>query len=312
MSSPKIVSLLSSATEMLYGLGLGDQVLAISHECDFPANCWQKPRATRTRIDADRSSTEIDNQVRDMLAAGEPLYEIDTALVRQIRPDVIVTQAQCDVCAVRYQDVVSLVADSPELSHTQIISLSPNSLYDVLADVRQVAAGVGATAAGEGYVVRLQARIDAVAQRSAKLAVINRARVLCLEWFDPLMVGGNWMPQLVQLAGGQPGLSTSEQHSPTVTWEQIQAYDPQVMILMPCGFNLQRTLGELPVLQRLPGWENLAATRAGTVFAVDGNAYFNRSGPRLVDSLEMLEVLIKLGPVMGAVPDFWRNSAKAV
>ncbi|MGE0610609.1 MAG: ABC transporter substrate-binding protein, partial [Pirellulales bacterium] len=280
--------------------------------CDFPPVVHNKPRATHTRVAAEAPSGQIDQQVRDLLAAGEPLYDIDAALVKRLRPDIIVTQSQCDVCAVRYQDVVSLVRESAELAHTQIVSLSPNSLEDMLRDVRRVADAVGAGTAGESYIAGLQARIDAVSQRSAGVPLPERTRVVCLEWFDPLMVGGNWMPQLVRLAGGQAGLANAEQHSPTVSWEQVQTYDPEVLILMPCGFTLARTLAEAPLLQRLPDWNKLAAVQKGSVFAVDGNAYFNRSGPRLVDSLELLEVLIKLGPVMGAVPERWTDAAQIV
>lgn len=312
MTGPRIVSLLSSATEMLYGLGLGPQVVAVSHECDYPDDVQGKPRATRTRIAAEAASGDIDRQVRDMLAAGEPLYEIDGELVRRLRPELIVTQAQCDVCAVRYQDVLSLVGGSPELAATQVVSLSPNSLADVLADVRRVAAATGRAAAGDRYLSQLQARIDAVRALGEGIPPIARPRAVCLEWLDPLMAAGNWMPELVKLAGGQPGLSDAARHSPTVSWEQVRDYDPQVIIVMPCGFNLERALSEATPLPRLPGWGDVAAVRAGAVFAVDGNAYFNRSGPRLVESLELLADLFHAASHATEVPPRWRSAARRI
>lgn len=288
----RIASLLSSSTEMLFALGLGEQVVAISHECDFPPAARQKPRVTRTTLAADAASGRIDEQVRELIQQGRPLYELDVARLAQLQPDLIVTQAQCDVCAIRHADVLDAVATTPALRHARVVSLNPQSLEDVLADVLRIGAAADRAEAARQYVAALRERIERIAQVSRQLELSQRPRVACIEWVDPPMIAGNWVPELIDLAGGKQNLATPGEHSTYANWEAVRAFDPEIIVIAPCGFDLARTLAEWPAMPRLPGWAELAAVRASRVYAVDGNAYFNRSGPRLIDSLEILAHLI--------------------
>lgn len=293
MTTKRIASLLASSTEILYGLGLGDCVVAVSHECDFPDEVRSKPRVTHTRVQAEASSRDIDEQVKAACAAGEALYQIDVAKLVELRPDLIVTQAQCDVCAVRYADVVSAVRDNAALSGTQIVSLNPMTLEGVFEDIVRVGEAAGVADRAAEYVRSLGARVEAVRAKSAGVAAERRPRVAAIEWIDPPMLGGNWMPELIELAGGRCDLVQAGRHSTFANWGEVAAFDPEVIVVMPCGFDLKRTMAEAPTLRSFPGWEKISAVRGGRVFAVDGNAYFNRSGPRLVDSLEILAALIR-------------------
>lgn len=288
----RIVSLLSSATEMLFALGRGDQILAVSHECDWPIAATHLPRATRSRIDSRQSSTAIDDQVRHFVTSGQPLYELDEPLLRQLRPDWIITQAQCDVCAIRLADVLKLRDECPELHDSRVLPLNPLSLDDVLSDILRVGEAVGANSQAETLVREYRQRIDRVRNETKQLAAQERPRVLCIEWIAPLMPAGNWTPELITLAGGKCGLATAGKHSRYATWDEVVHFDPQVILVAPCGFNLPRTLMEAEQLPRVSGWQQLTAVREGNVFAIDGNALFNRSGPRVIESLELLAQLI--------------------
>jgi iron complex transport system substrate-binding protein len=290
---PRIVSLLSSATEMLFTLGLGDCVLAVSHECDWPPEVAVKPRATFSHVDSSQSSAAIDEQVKRTLAAGEPLYGIDGELLAQLRPDLIVTQAQCDVCAIRYDDVVDLVATMPSISSARIVALNPVSLDDVLGDIQRVAEAAGVRDRGLEVVAILGARIDRVRRATEPLSAAQRPRTVVVEWTEPLMLAGNWMPELVELAGGTCPLAVAGRHSECIEWEHVVAFDPEAIVVAPCGFGLERSEREAKLLKSRPHWNEIAAVGAGRVFVVDGNAYFNRSGPRLVESLEILAHLLQ-------------------
>jgi iron complex transport system substrate-binding protein len=292
MIPQRIASLLASATEILYGLGLGDRVVAVSHECDFPQEAATRPRVTRTHVDAERSSAEIDTQVHALTTAQSALYSIDVEQLVALRPDLIVTQAQCDVCAVRYADVLDAVATRQELSQTHVVALNPHTMDDVLEDIRRVGEATGTSREAVQYVNRLQGRIDAVRNVAAAISTDKRPRVVAIEWIEPLMVAANWMPQLIDWAGGQQNLTQAGDHSAYSRWDDVRACDPEVIVIMPCGFDLQRTLQEWPVLRSLPGFAETSAVRNGRVYAVDGNAYFNRSGPRMVESLEILAHLV--------------------
>jgi iron complex transport system substrate-binding protein len=287
-----IVSLLSSATEMLFALGLGNRVVAVSHECDWPAEATQRPRATFSRVDSSQGSGAIDDQVKAMLASGETLYGIDAALLADLQPDLIVTQAQCDVCAVRYADVVDLVSSIPALTNTKIVALNPMSLADVLNDIRQVAEAAGVAVRGEEVVAQLSHRIAKIQRATESLSLGERPRTALIEWTNPIMLAGNWMPELLALAGGQCSLTAAGSHSGYITWDKIVAFDPEVIVIAPCGFDLPRSLAEAASLPALEAWKNLSAVRRNRVYVADGNAYFNRSGPRLVDSLEILAHLL--------------------
>lgn len=289
MSVERIASLLASGTEIVFGLSLGDRLVAVSHECDHPPEAASRPRVTFANVNSAATSRQIDDQVRAMCERGEPLYGIDAEVLVELRPEVIVTQAQCDVCAVRYEDVLAMVAREPELCASQVVPLNPTRLEHVFNDIEKVAAACGATEAGKRYVAALRERVEAVAERiRANDSSASRVRVACLEWLDPPMLAANWMPDLIEPAGGRCELTKAGAHSGYANWEDVRQFDPEAIVLMPCGFDLTRTLRESPTVERMPGWGDLTAVRTGRVFAVDGNAYFNRSGPRMVDSLELL------------------------
>ncbi len=292
MTPQRIASLLASATEILYCVGAGQRVVAVSHECDWPADAAHKPRVTRTKIDASAPSAAIDEQVRELLAAGEPLYEIDVEKLVALAPELIVTQSQCDVCAVRLADVEACVASYPALQGARIVDLNPYRLSEIFIDIERVGTAAGCAAAARELVDDLERRVDLVRSRGNSLATAQRRKVACLEWIDPLMVAGNWMPELVELAGGQYPLATGGKHSGYSRWSDVRDFAPEVLVVMPCGFDLAKTLADSATLQALPGWSELPAVRQGRAWAVDGNAYFNRSGPRMVDSLELLAHLI--------------------
>lgn len=299
----RIASLIPAATEILFGLGAGDDVCAVSHECDWPPNAAELPRATYSNVDSSRPGGEIDQRVKTLLARGEPLYGLDEALLASLAPDVIVTQAQCDVCAVRYQDVCSLAQRYPALGAARVIALGPASWDDVLADIARVGGAIDRTASASRWIAELRRRVECVRSRTAEIPHDARPRVVCLEWLEPLMAAGNWMPELVEWAGGRSGLSRPGEHSGYVTWEELAAYDPECLVVMPCGFDLRRSLAEAEALLRHPQWCGLSAVRAKRVYAVDANAHFNRPGPRLADSLELLARLIHPNLFDDPMPD---------
>jgi iron complex transport system substrate-binding protein len=281
----RIVSLLSSATEVLFAVGAGDEVVGIGHECDWPPEATSRPRVTKSWVDSTRPSDDIDQQVRARMADGLPLYEVDGQQLTDLAPDLIVTQAQCDVCAVRYEDVVALVERVPSLNRTRIVALEPRTLKDIFTDVLRVGAAVNRPSAAETFVRHLRERVAAVSRRAD---LTRRPRTVCIEWTEPLMLAANWTPTLIELAGGEAGLVTANAHSTYATWEAVVAYDPEVLLISPCGFDLKRSRQEMQRLFTLPGWWQLSAVRTGRVALIDGNAYLNRSGPRIVDSLEIV------------------------
>ncbi len=310
----RIVSLISSATEILYLLGLGPRVVGVSHECDYPPEVARLPRLTRALIESAASSRDIDEQVRTLSSEQQALYEIDVARLAELQPDLIITQAQCDVCAIRYEDVASAVRSTPALQETEILALNPQSIHDVLADVQRVAEAVDDDEARHRALTYKEDRALSLLrqrERVSKLPPSDLPRVVCLEWIDPPMVASNWMPELVELAGGRSELSRPGAHSTYADWQAIVDYDPQVIVIMPCGFDLPRAIEESQVLPAFAGWSALAAVRAGRVFAADGNAYFNRSGPRLIDSLQILSHLVQPElfppPTDKTAADAWRQ-----
>lgn len=280
----RIVSLLPSATEIVCSLGLEDQLVGVTHECDFPPSVQQLPKVTRTLIPADASSREIDGLVRQRLETNRALYELDLTSLEQVRPDLIVTQALCDVCAVAEDEVRAAACILP--SRPRVINLEPNTLQQVFESIRQVAQAAGVEEKAEELVAALASRVTAVAARSA--AIRERPRVAFLEWLDPPFSCGHWNPELVRLAGGIEGLGREGCPSRTLSWEEVLAWQPEVVFIACCGFGLARTLEDWPLVSAVPGWENLAAVSQGRVYVTDGSHYFSRPGPRLVDSLEIL------------------------
>ena len=283
----RICSLIPAATEIAFALGLGDALVGVTHECDYPPEAKQKPVVVRSMIDPARmTSGEIDREVAEVLQSGKGLYTIDEAAFIDAAPDLILTQGLCDVCALDYNEVVKA---AEKLSRRPIIlSLNPHCLADVLEDIRRIGAATERLIVAEALVQDLQRRID----RVANARPVHRPRVVCLEWYEPLYTAGHWAPEMVELAGGEDMLGRKSEPSSKVEWREVLAARPEVILLMPCGFDVRRTVKEATALRRLEGWNDLPAVRAGRVFAVHGNAYFSRPGPRLIDGLEILEQLI--------------------
>lgn len=300
----RIVSLLPSTTEIVFALGLGDQVVAVTHECDYPPAARERPVITASALDhGDASSAEIDAAVRGPLRDGISIYSLDETLLAELRPDLILTQALCDVCAVSF-DTVARSAGSLD-GAPQLLSLEPTSLAGIFGTILAVGSATGRRAAADELVAQLKSRVAAVRER-ATLAH-TRPRVACLEWFDPPFGPGHWLPELVDLAGGKAGLGRPAEPSQRISWGDVIAFAPEVIVLTPCGFDLERTVREArEVLPHRMGWSALPAVRAGRVYAVDGNSYFSRPGPRIVESLELLaeiihpELFAGWGPADGA------------
>jgi len=285
----RICSLLPGATEIAFALGLGDDVVGVTHECDYPAAARQKPVVVRGLIESNRmTSLEIDRWVGERLGSNQGLYLIDEERLREAAPDVILTQGLCDVCAIDYNEVVA--ASETLAKKPKIVSLTPNCLIDVLDDVARVGEATGQRHRAEKLVQELKQRISAVRQRAAQLA--TRPRVACLEWFDPIYVAGHWVPELIDIAGAEDVLGRRGEPSEKVEWQSIRKSAPEIIVLMPCGFDVPRTLREAAVLKQVEGWHDLPAVKAGRVFAVNGHAFFSRPGPRLVDGLEILAHII--------------------
>jgi iron complex transport system substrate-binding protein len=281
----RICSLLPGATEIAFALGLGDDVVGVTHECDYPAEARQKPIVVRSSIDANRmTSLEIDRWVSERLRSNKSLYIIDEKRLREAAPDVILTQGLCDVCAIDYDEVVT--ASETLAKKPKIVSLTPNCLSDVLTDLARVGEATGQRQKAEQLIRDLEQRITAVRERAAKLSA--RPRVACFEWFDPLYAAGHWVPDMVEIAGAEDVLGRSGEPSARVEWQNVREDAPDILVLMPCGFDVSRTLEEAPVLKRLEGWHGMPAVKDGRVYAVNGHAFFSRPGPRLVDGVEIL------------------------
>lgn len=286
----RIATLLPSATEIVCALGLAEQLVGISHECDFPAEITHLPRLTRAKIDPRGRSGEIDRQVRELVADGLSVYTVLEDELREAAPDVIITQDQCEVCAVSLAEVEVSVrrilgADA------RVLSLSPNTMDDILGDFARVADATGAADAGQRLIDDARSRLARIADRAARAR--SRPRVACIEWLDPPMVAGNWVPGMVRACGGIYELAEPGSHSTAVSWPAIADSAPDVVIVMPCGFDLAQTRRELPALRENPIWRALPAVRNKRVYSVDGNAYLNRPGPRIIDSAELIAGLVQ-------------------
>ena len=283
----RICSLLPGATEIAFALGLGDQIVGVTHECDHPADAQYKPVVVRSAIDSKRmSGAEIDRKVAALLQAGKGLYSIDEAAFAAAAPDVILTQGLCEVCALDYSEVKKAAA---KLNHEpRILSLNPHSLNDILDDILRVGAATEQDSAAAALVSDLRARIAQVGNREPD----RRPRVVCLEWFEPLYTAGHWVPEMVALAGGHDAIGRNGEPSAKIEWRDVLDAKPEVILLMPCGFDVRRTVKESTPLRALPGWNDLPAVRSQNVFALNGNAYFSRPGPRLVNGLEILARII--------------------
>jgi iron complex transport system substrate-binding protein len=277
----RIASLVPSATEMLFALGLGDRVVAVTHECDYPPGAEQLPHLTRSVIPEGLGSAEIDEAVRERTGRGESLYELDEDVLAELDVDLIVTQAVCEVCAVSFDDVVAVAQRLP--TTPEVISLDPSTLGEVLADVPRLAQAADATEAGEQLVAEAGERLDAVALAVEDAA---RPRVVALEWLDPIYIGGHWVPQMIELAGGEDALGLAGEKSRTADWGEVEAAAPDVVVSMPCGYYAEQAAAETI------RWRKHLAQLGARVYAVDAAAYFSRPGPRLVDGVELLGHLL--------------------
>ncbi len=282
--SLRIVSLLPSATEIVCLLGLTDQLVGVTHECDFPPAVAALPKVTRTLIPPDAPSARIDELVRERVRKQRALYTLDQPALEALRPDLIVTQALCDVCAVAEDEVRAAACTLP--GRPRVLNLEPQTLAEVLESIHQVGQATGRPGHADAVVEALQKRIDAIAARSARLK--DRPRVALLEWIAPPFSCGHWSPEIVRLAGGEEGLGQAGRPSRTVPWSEVLGWRPEVVVLACCGFGIPRTLQDVPLLRSYEGWADLPCARNGRVYVVDGSAYFSRPGPRLVDSLEIL------------------------
>lgn len=290
-----ICSFLPSATEILFALGVGEQVAAVTFECDYPPEAVGKPVAVHAAMQSGLTPREIDDAVRQTAADGGSLYFVDWPLLEALAPDLIVAQDLCRVCAI---STPALARDLSQLAAPpRMLSLSPHSLADVLADIEAVGEAVGRSDAALALTDGLRGRIERVKARAgtrtgAGTEVAARPRVLCLEWLDPLYQGGHWVPEMVALAGGEAVLATAGAKSVRIDWEQVLAADPEIIVLMPCGFHLDETIAQFRALTLPPQWQQLSAVRRGEVYAVAGGDYFSRPGPRLVDGLEILDAIL--------------------
>lgn len=288
MTALRICSLLPSATEIVCALGLGDRLVAVTHECDYPPEVLDKPRVTSSIIDsAGLSARAIDQSVRDSLADNATNYRLDRDLLEQLHPDLILTQELCDVCAVGTGEVrraVRTLSSSPD-----VVSLEPRTLGEVLVSILQVARLAGVEDRGAAVCKDLRSRLAAVRE-----AVGGRPcrDVLTLEWMDPVFVGGHWVPEMVEVAGGRDVLGLAGQPSREVSWPEVLETRPEVVVAMPCGFGLERSARELDRSHLPDNWDQVPAVRSGQVYAVDGSSYFNRPGPRLVDGVEVLAAIL--------------------
>jgi iron complex transport system substrate-binding protein len=286
---PRIVSLLPSATEIVCALGFERDLVGRSHECDFPPSVEHLPALTEPKFRPKGTSAEIDRDVKKIVGEALAVYRVDTTKLRELKPDFIVTQSQCEVCAVSEADVEAAVAEWLGVK-PRIVSLAPYALADLFADMQRVADALGAHQRGVDLVARLKGKMDAIAARAKTAA--SRPTLATIEWLDPLMAAGNWMPELIEMAGGTNLFGRAGEHSPWMKFDDLTAKDPDAILVSPCGFAIARTMEETSLMTRSPGWNDLRAVRERRVFVADGNQYFNRPGPRIVESLEILAELL--------------------
>lgn len=273
---------------MVCALGCGAQLVGRSHECDFPVEVTSLPVCTESKLLLNSSSRQIDEQINNLLGASLSIYRLDTRLMQELKPDLILTQSQCDVCAASEADVAKALGNWPG-TPPQILSLTPHRLADVWEDLRRVAAVLGVSEHGKEVLRALKVRCVDVIE---KACLLERPTVACLEWLDPLMGAGNWVPELVELAGGRNLFGEAGKHTGRLKWDDLRAANPDFIVALPCGFDLARTRAEMAGLLTKPGWSDLKTVRKGRVFVCDGSAYFNRPGPRVVESLEMLAEIL--------------------
>jgi iron complex transport system substrate-binding protein len=282
---PRIVSLIASATEIVHALGMEEFLVGRSHECDYPPSVLSLPVCTAPRFPVAGSSREIDRRVKDQLREAISVYEVNETELKRLLPTHILTQSQCEVCAVSLRDVETAL-QCQLVSRPRVVSLQPNSLVDIWSDIQGVADSLGFSSRGQEVVQTLQSRLRSISDRIPKGR--GGPAVACIEWLEPLMACGNWMPELVELAGAVNLFGEAGRHSPWMTWDDLVHRDPEVIMVMPCGFDLKRTHGEMYWLTQRQEWSRLRAVKNRQIYLTDGNQYFNRPGPRIVETLQIL------------------------
>jgi iron complex transport system substrate-binding protein len=286
---PTVASLLPSITEIVCALGCRERLVGRSHECDFPAEVTALPVLTEPKLDPAAPGWAIDARVRALVSEGLSVYRVDAERLRELAPELVLTQDQCEVCAASLEDVEKALEDWLG-ARPRVLSLDPKNLGDVWGDVARVAEALGVPQRGQALREELASRVSEVTERTQRVRL--HPSVACIEWIDPLMAAGNWVPELVTLAGGRNLLGESGAHSPWLDAGSLSAADPDVIVVLPCGFDLARTRAELPALSDSAQWKELRAVREGRVYLTDGNQYFNRPGPRLIESLQILAEIL--------------------
>ena len=286
---PRIISLLPSATEIVAALGFADHLVGRSHECDFPPGVEKLPVCSSTKLPVHGTSYEIDEKVKKIVAEGLSVYRVDADRLRQLRPDLILTQTQCAVCAVTPRDLEEALCTWTG-AQPRILSLEPNNLDDVWNDFRHVGEALGVLPRTEQSIDALTKRLAAIREKARTMS--SRPTVAAIEWLGPLMAGGNWMPELIEIAGGRSLFAKPGEHSPWLDWATLIDAEPEVILLLPCGFKIAQTIADLNLLTENPAWKNLRAVNEGRVYLIDGHHYFNRPGPRLVESAEIVAEIL--------------------
>lgn len=287
--SPRIISLIASSTEIVHSLGLGEFMVGRSHECDYPKTVLDLPVCTGPKFRTDGTSYEIDQKVRALVQEGLSVYRVDADIIENLQPSHIITQDQCEVCAVSLKDLEDAACEMIS-SKPDIVSLKPDCLNDMFDDIKKVGMALNCEDKASELTSNLKSRIEEIEKKTSALLKEGKSkpRVACIEWIDPLMAAGNWMPELVELASGENLFGIKGKHSPYMNFEEVLTKKPDVIIVTPCGFDNKRTLEEMHLLKEKPGYESIPAVKNNRVIVADGNQYFNRPGPRLVESLEMM------------------------
>ena len=294
----RILSLLPSATEIVFALGLGDDLVGVSHECDYPPEARAKPVVSTSDVSPKLRSREVHRALTQHRHTSRSVYNIDERRLQELRPDVILTQELCMVCAVpvtQVQEAARMLAGP-----CQVVSLEPRNLRQILATIQTVGGVTGHAAESRGVVAQLHERVECIVSRTS--CIQNRPRVFCMEWMDPIMPGGHWIPEMIRMAGGTSTLGKDNEPSRVIAWEQVVEFSPEIIIAMPCGYKISRTVEELDCLVTKAGWSRLPAVKRGNVFVVDSPAFFSRPGPRVVTGLEILAQIFHPDLISGLIP----------
>lgn len=285
----RIVSLLPSSTEIVCALGFEKYLVGRSHECDYPESVKSLPICSEPKIQLDGRSYDIDQRITAVLEDSLSVYHIHADVLKELKPDVIITQSQCEVCAVSEKELVQIVQNELD-SRPEVVSLNPISLESIWKDIIKVGEAISSKENGEELVERLKFRMLSIKEQRNRSN--GNPRVASVEWLDPVMAGGNWMPELIEMAGGKNLFGEAGIHSPRIQWNDIIDVNPDVILVLPCGYGISKTMSEIPRFKDNPGWDSLKAVRDDQVFILDGNQYFNRPGPRVVESLEILAEIL--------------------